>query len=142
MSRRVAFHEAGHAAMAMILGDKLHRVTIKPKGQHEGRTYVTSRSPSGHILTAVAGAAAEQIRFRRGYQMGGPDMREAMALVSRRGVGVFCLSAASLLRAHWPGVVAVALALEERETLKGAEAWDVFVRGLSPPRKPRKKRRR
>lgn len=154
--RRAAFHEAGHASMALILGDKLHMVTVRervvkrrrsgtPKRSRKlhvaveaGRAEVTSRSASGHLLTSVAGAAAECIQFRKGARPQDDDLADMSRMLTPDGQRVFLRIASALLRAHWPGVVAMAHVLETRGQLSGVEAKRVFVDGLVP-RRPRKK---
>jgi hypothetical protein len=149
--RRAAFHEAGHASMALILGDRLHMVTVRERmvkmrrmgapnrsrklhvAVEAGRAEITSRSPSGHLLTSIAGAAAECIQFRKGARPQDADLAEVGRMLTTDGQRVFLRIANALLRAHWPGVMAVAHALEARGRLSGAEAKRVFLDGLLPP---------
>lgn len=137
--RTLATHEAGHAAMALILGSRLHYVTIVPRrvrgGFHSGHASVRPLSHAQDILGAVAGSVAESIRFKRKINLEDEDLKCASRYVNATGVRMFCRSAAGLLRMHWPGVVAIATGLEERGRLDGEEASEVFMRGLCPPLK-------
>lgn len=61
-----AYHEAGHAVMALYLGRPVHKVTIEPNTQRLGQCKINKGSfkPSqdileGEILILLAGAAAE-----------------------------------------------------------------------------------
>ncbi len=138
--REVAIHEAGHAAMAIILGDRIHWVTIKERAT---KTHVVSggathsyggASPSTVVLVAVAGAAAERLRFKRRMAPDFADRAQALGSVSERGLGPFGRVATSLLRLHWPGVLAIAALLEERGTVRGKDALMAFSDALMPPR--------
>jgi Peptidase family M41 len=62
----VAYHEAGHAVMALLLGRPVHRVSVRPKEQWLGTCEFTKKSfrPSDDIvetqmLILLAGLAAE-----------------------------------------------------------------------------------
>jgi cell division protease FtsH len=72
--RRVAFHEAGHALIGLVLpgADPVHKVTIVPRGQALGVTYqmpIDDRHnyPKEYLITRITGAlggrAAEEIVF-------------------------------------------------------------------------------
>jgi len=133
----LATHEAGHAAMALIVGSRLNYVTIVPRrvrgGFHCGHASVRPFSHAQDILGAVAGAVAESIRFKRKINLEDEDLACASQHVTPVGVRMFCRSAAGLLRMHWPGVVAIAAGLEGRGRLDGEEARDVFMCALCPP---------
>jgi cell division protease FtsH len=72
--RRVAYHEAGHALVGLVLpdADPVHKVTIVPRGQALGVTYqmpIDDRLnyPKDYLLARITGAlggrAAEEIVF-------------------------------------------------------------------------------
>jgi cell division protease FtsH len=72
--RRVAYHEAGHAIVGMVMpdADPVHKVTIVPRGQALGVTYqmpIDDRHnyPKEYLVAritgALAGRAAEEIVF-------------------------------------------------------------------------------
>ncbi len=72
--RRVAYHEAGHALVGLILpdADPVHKVTIVPRGQALGVTYQMPLDDRhnypreylmARIIGALAGRAAEQLIF-------------------------------------------------------------------------------
>ncbi len=72
--RRVAYHEAGHAVLGLLVpeADPVHKVTIVPRGQALGVTYqmpvddrynYTERYLRGRIVGALGGRAAEEIVF-------------------------------------------------------------------------------
>src|ERR671936_41055 len=72
--RRVAFHEAGHAIVGLVLpeSDPIHKVTIVPRGHALGVTYqmpIDDRHnyPKEYLLARITGAlggrAAEEIVF-------------------------------------------------------------------------------
>jgi cell division protease FtsH len=69
--RRTAYHEAGHALVAAVLpeSDKVHKVTITPRGQAMGLTWFLPEERFGHtkekfrarIAAAMGGRAAEEV---------------------------------------------------------------------------------
>ncbi|MGH2368828.1 MAG: AAA family ATPase, partial [Chloroflexota bacterium] len=72
--KRVAYHEAGHALMGLLLPDTdpVHKVTIVPRGQALGVTYQVplddrhnygERYLRGRITGALGGRAAEELIF-------------------------------------------------------------------------------
>ena len=145
--RRTAVHEAGHAAMAILLGCRLDRVSVRERvGGHlieSGRAFTLSRTPSAHVLVMVAGAAAERIYFGDGTQPTFDDLREAQKVAQApQGVVLFGRAAKELLRLHWAGVMAIALALEEHATLQGSEARDAFYEAQMPDVQKKRARRR
>lgn len=90
----------------------------------------------GEVACCVAGEVAERIAFGAAEEGGlaadrkqngdlmwksGPDLDGHAEL----GDGAYAL-AGKLLGEHWPGVLALAAALEERKTLTGAEAEAIF----------------
>ena len=69
--RRTAYHEAGHALVAAVLpeSDKVHKVTITPRGRAMGLTWYLPEERFGHtkeefkarIAAAMGGRAAEDV---------------------------------------------------------------------------------
>ncbi len=67
----VAFHEAGHALVGYLLKDKVHKISIIPRGQAGGYTmflpeetdYVSKSQLLNKVKTLLAGRAAEEIIF-------------------------------------------------------------------------------
>jgi hypothetical protein len=61
-SKHTAYHEAGHAVVALRLGYEVGKVTIKPRYGSLGRTEIRHRSPSpDDIRFDLAGALAEAL---------------------------------------------------------------------------------
>jgi cell division protease FtsH len=78
--RVLAIHEAGHALMGMLvdLPDKVHKVSIVPRGMSGGATYFepnedqdiglqTREYLEHHIMVALGGRAAEEITFGKKF---------------------------------------------------------------------------
>lgn len=70
--RLVAYHEAGHAVMGVICGEKIGKVTILPRGGAGGFTQFVPKEDGGmvsrttlenQVKIALGGRAAEQIVF-------------------------------------------------------------------------------
>jgi cell division protease FtsH len=91
---RVAYHEAGHALVSLLLpeADPVQRVTIVPRGSSLGATY---QAPSDerhnysreYLLTRIVGAlggrAAEEIVFGTVTTGAEEDLRQVTALANR-----------------------------------------------------------
>ncbi len=137
--QRIAIHEAGHAAMALIVGAKLHRVTLRRKGQMAGHTVSSAGSPSAEVLISLGGGVAESIRYHEQMTIGEGDAEVALRYVDREGLRRFAPIVSSLLRVHWMGVMELAKTLEKRESLTGKEAFDVFGLGLTRNARRRKR---
>lgn len=118
----VAFHEAGHAAMAFILGDHVDVVTIMPDGSSKGHTVTRPDTAMTKLLIAASGRVAEEIAF--GQSSKGRDGDHEKVFVAQglipwdeiRGVARWLLSL------HWYCVEDLAEALVAKKTLTGAEA--------------------
>ncbi|TAK22856.1 MAG: ATP-dependent metallopeptidase FtsH/Yme1/Tma family protein [Chloroflexota bacterium] len=89
--RRVAFHEAGHALIGLLMpdADPVHKVSIVPRGQALGVTYqmpIDDRHnyPRDYLLTRITGAlggrAAEQIVFNDMTTGAENDLQQVTAL--------------------------------------------------------------
>ena len=139
-----AYHEAGHAVVALALGRPVHRVTVRPTtdrlGQCEfkkGRHQPTDDWVEDEILIALAGMAAEA-KATGVYERGGAarDLRFARSLMLQRA------SERSLERferrmlgkvehllgddGHWRAVEAIAAELVAKETISGRQAVHLF----------------
>ncbi len=126
---RLAYHEAGHAAMVLILGGALHKVTIVPSAKFSGETDATMGAPSAAILVALGGDACERIHFGRPATGATGDHEFARSKgLAEEDVGKAIAIAESLLRFYWTGVVALADELIKTEMLDGANAREVFSR--------------
>jgi cell division protease FtsH len=89
--RVIAYHEAGHALVARLMGDamQLHKVTIVPRGQALGYTmnlpeedrYLHSTDELRDWLKVIlAGRAAEQVVFGRITNGAANDLEKATAI--------------------------------------------------------------
>ena len=91
--RVLAYHEGGHAVLAVLLskGDALHKVTIVPRGHAMG---VTQQLPEerhfydreyllDRLATMLGGRAAEDLVFRTVTNGGEDDLRNATRLARK-----------------------------------------------------------
>lgn len=125
---RLAYHEAGHAAMVLILGGSLWKVTIIPSESFAAETDATTGSPSATVLVALSGDACERLRFGRKAMGATGDYRLARSKgLSDVDIDKNLSIAKSLLKLHWPGVVVLALELRRLKTLDGAAARAAFT---------------
>ncbi|MBA3313222.1 MAG: cell division protein FtsH [Planctomycetota bacterium] len=90
-----AYHEAGHAVVALALGQPVHRVSVRPKEQWLGRCeFQKGRIRSAHdpvetqILIMLGGLAAEA-RHTGHYALDGAarDLWAVRSLTERRAAG-------------------------------------------------------
>lgn len=104
--RRIAYHEAGHAVAALALGGSVTRITLSPPECFSWRHWQVEH------VTGAAGAAAEHIRFPRVLSQGsGLDFAAIPARLQAPGFS----AAMVLLKAWWPAVEGIAMALLESE---------------------------
>ena len=101
--RLSAYHEAGHAMMAVLLEphvEPLHKVTIIPRGMSLGATMwlpekdrhtITRKQCIGHIQVALAGRISEEIFVGDISSGAADDIRQATEL-ARRMVGEWGMS--------------------------------------------------
>ena len=87
--RTTAYHEAGHAILAVLLprqaSRSLHKVTIMPRGRAGGITftlpdetnYMTKDAFRAQIVMAMGGRAAEQLVFKQVNTGAGGDLQQA-----------------------------------------------------------------
>lgn len=144
--RATAYHEAGHAVVAALCGERLTAIEIRGDDEHWGsvralrfesapRAEVDPRVPTAHlerrILCALAGMVAESIATgRAGWDERSEDLDVAVRLAIR--VEGDCERVLSyletardhledLLCRHWAAVEAVALELMARREVPGDE---------------------
>jgi cell division protease FtsH len=87
---RIAYHEAGHALVAHLLGvGNVDRVTIEPRGQALGVTYVTRATEdplygneelTSRLAMMLAGREAELLRFSNLSSGASDDLKKASEL--------------------------------------------------------------
>lgn len=91
-----AYHEAGHAVVALFLGRPVHEVTIEPNSLRLGQCRLNKGNfkPSkdvleGEILILLAGVAAEA-RYRGDYRWEGAvsDLRQVRHFSSMRATNI------------------------------------------------------
>jgi ATP-dependent Zn protease len=142
-----AYHEAGHAVMALALGRPVHRVSVLPDGQFLGlcRFGKGIFRPSEdwlerEILIALGGIAAEAIhtgdyawdgaardrQYVRGLAVQRAGERQAERLERR-----LLAKAEHLLaqQGHWRAVELIAAELRQRGVISGRAARHLFERG-------------
>ena len=88
--RRTAYHEAGHALVAAVLphSDKVHKVTITPRGQAMGLTWYLPEERFGHtkeefksrIAAAMGGRAAEEVVLSEFSTGASNDIKQATSM--------------------------------------------------------------
>jgi hypothetical protein len=139
-----AFHEAGHAVAAYVLGRAIVLATIRRGPQERPRVSITDVQPNQRtrreraIIVAIAGGLAEA-KYRGGTLKKGvvvADMAyardEIRALAEEGGLVVteelvtthgreLALSAKRIVETYWQGIEALAAALKSRGRLNGPE---------------------
>jgi hypothetical protein len=144
-----AYHEAGHAVMALALGRVVHRLTIHPDRDHLGLCQFgkgTSRPTDDwlerEILIALGGLAAEARHTGNyGWEEAGKDRQFVASLcVQRAGerqaerLERRLLAKAEHLLArpgHWEAVELIAAELLKRGAISGRAARDLFDRACA-----------
>ena len=101
----IAFHEAGHAIAAAVLGSgNVDLVTILPRGRSLGATLIIPEEDKrlhfegelrDRVVVLLAGRASEQIEFGETSSGAAQDLREATKIVATM-VGKFGMSKAGL----------------------------------------------
>lgn len=152
-----AYHEAGHAVMALMLDLGPGDVTIKSDGQYAGIALDDGEFPRDEDAEALSIVAPEAFRMRHAvaYYAGAHATRRAGAVNWRDGADqdyggalqalddvspdretVEALVRLSERRAeilvghYWPEIEALALALVERETVAGEEVRTIVAASL------------
>ena len=142
-----AFHEAGHAVVALALGRPVHRVSVLPNrerlGQCEfgkGRVRPTEDWIEREMLIALGGLAAEARHLGAyGWEEAGRDLRYVRRLaVQRAGErGAERLERRMLAKTeniladegHWRAVELIAAELMRHGVISGRAARHLFERG-------------
>lgn len=147
-----AYHEAGHAVMALRLGMLIEYVDINrgPGAQVGGTRLLQDPGPLAPpdgsvnlkmVMFSVAGAIAEELVTGVGYGSDGQnksDHEQAVEWASRGGELLegpatratrerSWAQAESELKAHWSWVVAVAETLRVRKRLTGSEVLSLLI---------------
>jgi ATP-dependent Zn protease len=127
----VAFHEAGHAVVALALGSKVRVVEIGPRPH----AHCAHRTEANKAIVALAGDLAERracplspwgadVDFRVAF-----DAAEHLApSAPHQALEAFRDQARALLDRHWRAVEAVAAALLDAGKLTGDEIDALFAR--------------
>jgi ATP-dependent Zn protease len=145
-----AFHEAGHAVVALVLGRPVQRVSVLPDRERLGRCEVRKGRfrPSEdwlerEILIALGGIAAEA-RHTGNYAWDGAarDQQYVLRLAEQRAgerqagrLQQRLLAKAEHLLAkegHWRAVELIAAELLQRGVISGRAAQHLFDRGCKP----------
>src|SRR5258708_24275848 len=153
-----AYHEAGHAAAALVVGRRFRYVTIKPDLEDEslGHCQFTHRWPRHLdpatasserleryvrkcVICALAGDTAEtQFRARHNWVGGSDDWESAMKYAEAvtesteerdAYVGWLWIRTQQLLARELPAITALAEALLERETIRYAMTSEIVREG-------------
>jgi hypothetical protein len=138
-----AYHEAGHAVVALALGQPVQRVSVLPQRDHLGRCEFAKGvfRPSEdwlerEILIALGGLAAEaRLTGNYAWDMAGRDMIYVQRLtVQRAGRQAEKLERRLLAKVehllareeHWCAVERIAAELLRRGTISGRAARQLF----------------
>lgn len=136
-----AYHEAGHAVMALIVGRDVHRVSILPNQTRlgacelkKGRSKPSRDMLEDEVLILLAGVAAEgRLTENYNWSGGSQDLRQAQYLIESRAgnqrqserLHRRMLDKAEYLlddSAHWGAVQVIANQLLELKTISGRAA--------------------
>lgn len=136
-----AYHEAGHAVMALIVGRDIHRVSILPNTTRlgacelkKGRSKPSRDMLEDEILILLAGVAAEgRLTENYNWSGGSQDLKQVTYLIESRAASERqaerlrrrMLDKAEYLlddSAHWEAVRAIAKQLLESKTISGRAA--------------------
>lgn len=142
---RTAYHEAGHAVIAILVGRAVNKVSIIPGGNrlgvckmNKGRKKASQDALEADLLILLAGMAAEGRKSGR-YNMQGAsqDIREAEKLALMRAGNA--RQAEKVLKraldkvhhlfdqsATWNATKAIAQALLESQSISGREAEHLY----------------
>ena len=140
-----AYHEAGHAVMALIVGRDVHRVSIMPNQTRlgacelkKGRSKPSRDMLEDEILILLAGVAAEgRLTNHYNWAGGSQDLRQAGRLIeSRAGTQRQCERLQRRMMdkveylldddTHWAVVQQIAQQLLESKTISGRAARHLF----------------
>ena len=148
----VAYHEAGHAVAAHVLGIEVEDVSIVEDHSSLGRSisplpedfdpYAEGAEEimKSHLVAGVAGAASEELLSGELSSITGDDLEgTTKLLMSLAGIGAqrqedgqwVLERAKSILRDNWGSVQALAEALLQHEELDREQIRAVLDRGTS-----------
>jgi hypothetical protein len=152
MNRRLAYHEAGHAVMAFVVGAKIEYVTIEsavtevtgPAFGHTKCLDLDQKPVEAFVMVALAGSLAEAREMGDAGSWARLDeRRRAKKLIriatlqgKRKGPPTITpdeeAAVSAYLEQYWPAVVAVASALLKTPRLRGDAVPDL-AKGAVPP---------
>lgn len=121
---KFAYHEAGHAALAHLLGYRVHSILSEPKkGKFTATTQVQEPITENHrYMILTAGAAAMVIKNQDWLQENEtsvyPDFKELRHLPHSQIDSIYC-HAEQLLTANWQKVESLAACLIGHRRLSG-----------------------
>jgi ATP-dependent Zn protease len=140
-----AYHEAGHAVIAISVGRPIHKVSIIPNKTRlgacevkKGRFQPSSDWLEDEILILFAGVAAEaKLTGKYDWRGAGQDLRNIRHLTLSRAGDVtraeklerrLLSKTEHMLESEdiWNVVVQIAVALLEKETISGRNAMHLF----------------
>jgi ATP-dependent Zn protease len=158
MSEISAYHEAGHAFMAIYVGARVRQVTIEPDRDDGPERhaeiqvewpldqFITRELQEKSVLVALAGPVAEMIHCGEPYHPGfvaewATDWRAAweaaapLAPAQRKRLSYLEQTTAQLDRLldrddHWAALAAIVDNLLAHETLEGEEVEDIMRQWL------------
>jgi hypothetical protein len=153
--KTIAYHEAGHAVAHILLSVPFKVVTIKPDAARGSAGHVAPlaaaddmlatvsdtrqrRRVERHLITFCAGGAAEVLLWGDCEGIAGDDvtcsiLADLICHSDEEKNALFVLSeirARTIIKAAWAGVVAVADALLEHETLTARKTRKAFWSGF------------
>lgn len=145
--REIAYHEAGHAVIALGFGESVRRATIKPRAGSRGQVTLGGRQCGETALYITLAGPLAQRRFapRSNWLTGDFAIAEKMifgkgssgtAAVKEKYLTAMVASAEQIVDFFWIDIKVAAKALLKHETLTGDEI-SAAIRAAR-----RKKRRR
>jgi hypothetical protein len=141
--RCVAYHEAGHAIVARVLRTSVEWILIgKRVGLADGIAgeVTTGPAPGGAIDEVTISLAGKAAEFKAGYRSSGmaeaSDLKQARHYLGARValMPVITRRAEAIVNRHWYDIQALALVLQRRRRLEGADFNSLMhQRGLGRP---------
>lgn len=152
--KATAYHEAGHAVMAMVLGRAIQKVTIVPGQTHlgaqrlgachlqKGKSRGSGDYLEDEVMILLAGMVAEsQITGQYCHQGAAQDLRYVRRMLLTRNDGqrqilrlekrLLSKTEHHLLDAdHWRAVQSIAAELLKSQTISGRAAKHLYERSL------------
>jgi ATP-dependent Zn protease len=140
-----AYHEAGHAVIAMVVGRAVHRVSIVPNATRlgacelkKGRSRASNDELEDEVLVLLAGVAAEgRLTGQYNWSGGAKDLRLALQAIDSRAstekqaerLRKRMLNKVEYLLdddAHWAAIEVIANELVAHRTISGRSAKHHF----------------